>query len=165
MAHDRAMLATRVSIVAELLIAAAATVLIAVTPSRSSPPVHRESMHVVHVELMSAPHKRDCSLSGNRSAMYRARDFGAAALALGSCSEADLMRELDRTYTIATAVNADLRDRFDAVREAYRIDLAFGGEHSSELLDAEKMIAARYANTLGNPDEAQRVARIVAALH
>jgi hypothetical protein len=169
------MLASRAPVVAELLIASVATALVAMTlppedggsfaaarvvdasldsPRTGSPPP--SEMRVVHVELRSAPRTRDCSLSGNRGALYRARDFGAVALALGSCSGADLMRELDRTYMIATAVDADLRDRFDAVREAYRIDLAFGGAHSSELVDAEKMIAARYVNELTRTHDALR---------
>ncbi len=166
------MLASRAPVVAELLIASVATALVAM----SLPPADgssldatrvasRSEMRVVHVELRSAPRARDCSLSGDRGALYRARDFGAVALGLGSCSDADLMRELDRTYTIATAVDADLRDRFDAVREAYRIDLAFGGAHSSELVDAEQMIAARYVNELTRKhDEAKRVSRIALAL-
>jgi hypothetical protein len=179
------MLATRASIVAELLIASVATVLVAMSspyaasssmshhelPLRWScalpMPTQHEAMRVVHVELRSAPAKRDCSLGGTRAAMYRDRDFGAVALALGSCSEAELMRELDRTYALATASDADLGARFDAVREAYRVDLGFGGAHSSELLDAETMIGARYMNELmrrHDADAAFRVERIITAL-
>jgi hypothetical protein len=160
------MLASRAPVVAELLIASIATALVALSqPPTPTKPVHRETMHVVHVELASPPRRHaTCALTGELAELYRDRDFGAVALSLGSCSEADLMRELDRTYAIATASDADLGARFDAVREAYRIDLAFGGAHSSELVDAEKMIGARYINELHDVDEAQRVSRIVAAL-
>ena len=148
------MLATRVSIIAELILAAAATGLIAMTPEPArgravDPSIpHPAELRVVHVELMSAPHKPDCSLSGKRAALYRDRDFGAAALSLGTCRDADLMRALDRAYTIANAATADLADRLVAAQEAYAIDLAFGGVHSDELKDAEAMLAARRANQL-----------------
>ncbi|HEY1548977.1 MAG TPA: hypothetical protein VGG28_14230 [Kofleriaceae bacterium] len=162
------MLASRAPVVAELLIASVATVLVATSPP-SPKPVHRQRLHVVHVELASplSPVRHGCGVTGELATMYRDHEFGAVALALDSCRDADLMRALDGAYQIASASDADLSDRFVAVREAYRIDLAFGGAHSNELADAEKMIAARYANQLlrtHDVDEAQRVANIAAAL-
>jgi hypothetical protein len=169
MAHDLAMLAARPLIWIELTIAAAATAWLASTPS-PKPASRRDELRVVHVELRRAPAKAiDCSapLPPKLDAMYRDREFGAVANALGGCPDAQLMRQLERTYALATDADAKLEARYDAVRQALTDDFAFGGAHARELTDATKMIATRRMNELLREDDfdgARHIERTISAL-
>ncbi|HEX4451123.1 MAG TPA: hypothetical protein VH143_09650 [Kofleriaceae bacterium] len=133
------MLASRAPVVAELLIAGIAMALVALSPPRPAPahaPAHRELLRVVHVELGSPPAKLDCSgpLPPNLGAMFRDHEFDAVANAVGACRDTqELLRQLARSYAVATSVHARLEDRFHATQEAIKLDIAFGGAHVDEL--------------------------------
>jgi hypothetical protein len=161
------MLASRAPVVAELVIASVATALVALSPPRPAPaPAHHETLRVVHVELMSPPPpaKLDCSgpLPPKLDAMYRDREFDAVANAVAACRDTrELMQQLARSYAIATNRHARFEDRFDAVQEAIKLDIAFGGANTNELDGLLGDIAREYVS---KPELARRRARIEAQL-
>jgi hypothetical protein len=163
------MLATRASIIVELVIAGAATGLIAISAPRAAPArLHREELRVVRVELMSAPPaKLDCSapLPPRLAAMYARRDFAALERSLGDCRDTkELLQQLERSWAIAVDRHETLDQRFEATQDALKLDIAFGGAHTAELEQTLGDLAREYNHD--HPAEAAaRRARLDAALN
>jgi hypothetical protein len=163
------MIATRASIVAELVITGAMTALVALFPPRAAPaPVHREELRVVHVELMSAsPAKLDRSapLPPRLAAMYARRDFAALERSLGDCRDMkQLLQQLERSWAIAVDRHETLDQRFQATHDVLELDIAFGGAHTAELEQTLGDLAREY-NRDHPAEAAARRARLDAALN
>jgi hypothetical protein len=143
------MLAIRVSVVVELIVAATATVLVAVSPAA---PTQTFAMPVLPAIAPAAPIPVELDacwkLPAPVDAAYRANQFSAAARAVpASCAAtSQLLDQLSRAWAIGTDRFGSPIDRLEALQVARTIDLAFGGAHADAIDDAIRAEITRAAD-------------------
>lgn len=164
------MLAVRAQILVELIVAAAATALLASSPAAPTHAFVAPALPRAVIEPSPvAPADLDAcwKLPAVADAAYRANHFAAAARAVPSaCDSATLLHYLSLAWEIAMDRGANVVDRFEALEQARTLDLAFGGAHADELDAAMRLVAPRAADALdarGDADSARR-ARAIAQL-
>ena len=136
------MLAVRASVVVELLAAATALVLIASSPTR---PTHAFAMPTPpRIEIPSPVEIDPCA---TLPAAYRESHFRAAVRALpATCKAAsELLGKLADEWAIGMNRRGDPDERFEALEQARRHDLALGGAHADAIDDAMRTVVVRAA--------------------
>jgi hypothetical protein len=163
------MLAVRASVVVELIVAAMATVLLASSPA---PPTRAFAMPTLpHVEIRPVPPVvavDTCStLPATVDREYRASHFRAAGRALpASCKDAiELLARLADEWAIGMNRAGSPDERFDALEQARRHDLALGGAHADAIDDATRAVVVRAAVAFTAEHYWCSVERAVATAH
>jgi hypothetical protein len=158
------MLAARVSVVGECIVVAVATLALglASSPSRPAPlppvaVVDPQGPPTCVIPLDPPPHVLACQVPDQP---YRAKHFMAAARAMPSTcgDEIQLLGQLSRAWEIGMDRRNPPTRRFEALAEARKLDLVFGGLYGDEIDGTIKGLvvraAVKYART-GDRDNAR----------
>lgn len=145
------MLAVRASALVECLVAVTATLAIALTTSQPrTPPVAARTFEPPTCVIPLDPppqHVLACEVPVGAHTPYGAKHFMAAARALpGNCGdEIELLGQLSRAWNIGMDRRNPPTRRFEALAEARKLDLVFGGLYGDEIDATIKGLVVRAA--------------------